>query len=59
MVSALSIALQVDQGDAEVRVSELALDDDQRDAFACISTACAWRSWWGAKRRRTPANTAA
>jgi hypothetical protein len=19
------------------------------------STACAWRSWWGAKRRRTPA----
>jgi hypothetical protein len=22
------------------------------------STACAWRSWWGAKRRRTPASTA-
>ncbi len=28
-------ALQVDGGDAEVAVSELALDDDQRDAFAC------------------------
>src|SRR6266536_3483182 len=24
-----------------------------------ISTACAWRSWWGAKRRRTPARAAA
>jgi hypothetical protein len=24
-----------------------------------ISTACAWRSWWGAKRRRTPALAAA
>src|SRR5919198_6264530 len=23
-----------------------------------ISTACAWRSWWGAKRRRTPASRA-
>ena len=22
------------------------------------STACAWRSWWGAKRRRTPASSA-
>jgi hypothetical protein len=28
-------ALQVDRGDAEVAVSELALDDDQRHAFAC------------------------
>jgi hypothetical protein len=27
-------ALQVDRGDAEVAVSELALDDDQPDAFA-------------------------
>ena len=27
-------ALEVDRGDAEVGVSELALDDDQRDAFA-------------------------
>ena len=27
-------ALQVDRGDAEVAVAELALDDDQRDAFA-------------------------
>src|SRR3954449_11767089 len=27
-------ALQVDGGDAEVAVSELALDDDERDAFA-------------------------
>ena len=27
-------ALEVDRGDAEVGVSELALDDDQRDALA-------------------------
>ena len=27
-------ALQIDRGDAEVAVAELALDDDQRDAFA-------------------------
>ena len=27
-------ALQVDRGDAEVAVAELALDDDERDAFA-------------------------
>jgi hypothetical protein len=27
-------ALQIDRGDAEVAVSELALDDDQRHAFA-------------------------
>jgi hypothetical protein len=27
-------ALEVDRGDAEVGVSELALDDDQRDTFA-------------------------
>jgi hypothetical protein len=34
-------ALQVDRSDAEVRVPELALDDDRRDALAGISTACA------------------
>jgi hypothetical protein len=51
-------ALQVDGGDAEVGVAELALDDVERDAFAAISTAWAWRSWCGAKRRRTPAVTA-
>src|SRR5215211_723798 len=28
-------ALEVDRGDAEVGVAELALDDDQRHAFAC------------------------
>ena len=27
-------ALEVDRGDAEIAMSELALDDDQRDAFA-------------------------
>jgi hypothetical protein len=37
-------ALQVDGGDAEVGVAELALDDVERDAFAGISTAWAWRS---------------
>ena len=34
-------ALDVGGGDVEVRVAELALDDDQRDAFAGISTAWA------------------
>ena len=34
MISVLSIALQVDRGDAEVGVAELALDDDQRHALA-------------------------
>jgi hypothetical protein len=28
-------ALQIDARDAEVAVAELALNDDQRDAFAC------------------------
>ena len=34
MISPLSMPWQIDGGDAEVAVSELALDDDQRDAFA-------------------------
>jgi len=29
-----------------------------RRCVAGRSTACAWRGWWGAKRRRTPASTA-
>jgi hypothetical protein len=33
-------------------VSELALDGVQRDPSRAISTACAWRSWCGAKCRR-------
>ena len=33
-------ALEVDGGDAEVAVAELALDDDQRDAFAGDLDAC-------------------
>src|SRR5829696_1778884 len=50
--------LQVDGGDAEVRVTELTLDHVERHAFAAISTACAWRSWCGGSRWRTPARTA-
>ena len=34
MISALSMPLEVDGGDAEVAVAKLALDDDQRHAFA-------------------------
>jgi hypothetical protein len=34
-------ALQVDRGDAEVCVSELALDDDLGTPSRAISTACA------------------
>jgi hypothetical protein len=34
-------ALNVDRGDPEVAVAELALDDGQRDASWAISTACA------------------
>jgi hypothetical protein len=34
MISALSIPLQVDRGEPEVAVAELALDDDKRHAFA-------------------------
>src|SRR3954454_23573404 len=43
---------------AEIGVAELALDDDQRGGLRAISTAWAWRSWGGAKRRRTPASSA-
>src|SRR5215210_4644429 len=48
-------ALQVDRGGAEVGGAELALDDVERDASRARSTAWAWRSWCGAKRRRMPA----
>jgi hypothetical protein len=41
MISPLIDALEVDGGNAEVAVSELALDDDQRHAFARHSTAWA------------------
>ena len=34
MISAFVDALEVDRGDAEVAMAELALDDDQRYAFA-------------------------
>jgi hypothetical protein len=44
--------LEVERGRAEVGVAELALDDVERQAS---SSAWAWRSWCGAKRRRTPA----
>jgi hypothetical protein len=50
-------ALEVDAGDAEVAVAELALDDDQRNAFARQLKACAWRSWCarsGVERRPRP-----
>jgi hypothetical protein len=50
-------------------VAELALDDVQRDAIVgelervgvpelVGRKPWAWRSWWGANRRRTPAWTA-
>jgi hypothetical protein len=52
-------ALQGDGRDAEVAVPELALNGDQRDTFAGPRPRGAWRSWWGAKRRRTPALAAA
>jgi hypothetical protein len=37
-------ALQVDRGDAEVRVAELALITLSDTPSRAISTACAWRS---------------
>jgi tetratricopeptide (TPR) repeat protein len=40
---------------AEVGVPRLTLNDVERDAFVGSSTGCAWQSWSGAKRRRTPA----
>src|SRR4051812_24656855 len=48
-------SLQVDRRDPEVGVSELALDHDRGTPSRAISTACAWRNWCGANRRRTPA----
>jgi hypothetical protein len=47
--------LQVGGRDAEVGMPQLALDDVERDAFVGEFDRGAWRSWWGAKRRRTPA----
>jgi hypothetical protein len=41
--------------DAEVGVPQLALNDVERAPSWASSTAWAWRSWWGAKRRCTPA----
>src|SRR3954447_7739829 len=56
MMSPAVDALQADGRDAEVAVSELTLDDDQRDTPSrAISTAGACRSSCGAKRRRTRA----
>src|SRR3954447_24153435 len=52
-------ALVVDRSGSEVAVAELALDDDQRDAFVCHLDARARRSCCGAKRGRTPAAAAA
>src|SRR5687767_2622705 len=51
-------ALQVDGGDPEVAVAELPLVTISGTPSRAISTACAWRSWCGAKRRRTPARAA-
>jgi hypothetical protein len=48
-------ALEVDRGDAEVGVPELALDYQQRDAFAGHLDRVRVSQWCGAKRRRTPA----
>jgi len=38
-------ALQVDRGDGEIAVAELAFDDDQPHPSRASSTAWAWRSW--------------
>jgi hypothetical protein len=43
---------------AEVAVAEPTLEDEQRHAFARELDGRAWRSWCGAKRRRTPAAAA-
>jgi hypothetical protein len=52
-------ATQVSRGDRKVRVPELALMTISEIPSRDISTACAWRSWCGANRRRTPAAMAA
>jgi hypothetical protein len=54
MISAFR-CLEVDRGDVEVGVAELALDDDQRHALAGLPDRRAWRSWCGAKHRLAPA----
>jgi hypothetical protein len=42
-----SAALQVDRRDPEVRVPELALDDDERDAFAShLNGVCVSKLMW-------------
>jgi hypothetical protein len=46
-------ALQVDGGDAEVAVAEWRWMTISGMPSRAISTAWAWRSWCGAKRRRT------
>jgi len=47
--------VKIDGRDAKVDVAELALDHVQGTRLRAISTACAWRSWCGANRRRMPA----
>jgi hypothetical protein len=51
-------ALEVDRGDAEAGVSELALDDDQRDTFARHLDGVGVAELVRANRRRTPASAA-
>jgi hypothetical protein len=57
MISALSIdALKVDRRDAEVRVPELALDDDERDAFSChLDGTCVTQLVWSEPSAHTGA----
>src|SRR4051794_24918201 len=55
MISALSNALQVDRGDAEVAVAQLTLDDDQRHAFVSHLDGVGVSELIGRERRRTPA----
>jgi hypothetical protein len=50
MISSGSIPWEVDRGRAEVDVAELALDDVSSTPSRASSSACAWRSWWGANR---------
>jgi len=51
-------AMDVHRGDAEVAVTELPLMTISSTPSRAISTAWAWRSWRGAKRRPTPAAAA-
>lgn len=50
--------LQIDRGDPEVRVPELPLDDNERDAFVRHLDRVRVAELWGANRRRTPAASA-